>query len=98
MKKTVGIIGGLILLLTGGVGLKKRHDCKVKKAKAKDPNEDLMRTFEAFHKEAMKSNDTARKAVRLMNNLQDEMEQFGMDPMGINTQLEDSLTIIKVEA
>ena len=88
MKKMIGLIGGgaaALLALVFGV---KKIKNKPKKVKMKDPNEDLMKTFEEFAKECRKSTESAMIADRLMNNLQEELEQqMGINPDEINIEL-----------
>ena len=94
MKITKGLIAGGITLATAiGVGIKKVFDKrKMKKVKASDPNADLMKTFEAFREATLKNDVAAMKAIRLMNNLQDELdEKNGIDPMTINVYIEDTI-------
>lgn len=96
MKITKGLIAGIFTLVTAvGVGVKKITDKrKVKKAKEINPynNEGLLKTYEAFRKECLRNEVTAMKAVRLMNNLQDELdEKNGIDPTTINVYIEDTI-------
>ena len=95
MKK-IGIIAGAVALIVSAVGAKKLHT-KAKKAKAKDPNADLMRTFDAFKKEVLKSDDATLKAIDLMTELEKEMDdRIGMDPEEINTHIEETLSPVGV--
>lgn len=96
MKKTVGIIAGAITITTAiSVGIKHLIE-KPKKVKAKDPNEDFIKTYKAFEKECLKNTKNAEMAIKMTTELQKTLdEQYGVDPNEINVTIEDSL---KVEA
>lgn len=82
-----------LIVVEAGLLIGKGVQCLRRKLKEQNKSE-LERNFEAFKAECMKSNEAAMRAVRLMNELQDQIdEQMGIDPMTINVKFEEVATV-----
>ena len=90
VTKIVKIVAGTAVVGTAaGVVTKKLR--KAKKAK-EDPNAELLRTFEAFQKECLKSDESVLKAIDLLDELEKEMDKMvGAEPEKVSTYIESSL-------
>ena len=89
VTKIVKVVAGIAVVGTAaGVAAKKLR--KAKKAK-EDPNAELLRTFEAFQKECLKSDESVLKAIELLDDLEKEMDKMvGADPEKINIEIRET--------
>lgn len=88
----IKIISGIIIAAEGAMKIvDKVAKCKkVKVVKKNKPRDDLIDNFEAFKQECMKSNKSALKALKMMNELEEMInDEMGIDPTVIDVTIEE---------
>ena len=91
-KLVIKIAAGVVLVIDGAKRLMDfiRDWKKFKKISSEDPNWELMMKFESFKAECEKNNILALQAVRMMNELTEELDKkMGVDPTTISIELSE---------